>query len=244
MSVCNRVRNASVLIVTCATLVTFQGVGAISAESPAPPAPARVDGERLANADREPDNWFTPGRDAEGTYYSPLDAIDDHNVSRLGFAWAYKLDTQRGLQGTPVVVDGVMYASGNWGRVYAVDATNGREIWTYDPGVDGQYGRYACCDVVNRGLAVWQGRIYVASVDGYLHAIDAKTGQRIWRVDTLPARGAQAFHYFVTGAPVLAGDAIVVPEKIRVSSKFNDLLQTTQFASQIALTAAALSVVK
>jgi quinohemoprotein ethanol dehydrogenase len=98
----------------------------------------------------------------------------------------------------------------NWGRVYAVDATNGREMWTYDPGVDGQYGRYACCDVVNRGLAVWQGRIYVASVDGYLHSVDARTGRRIWRVDTLPDRGAQAFHYFVTGAPVLAGDAIAI----------------------------------
>jgi quinohemoprotein ethanol dehydrogenase len=169
-----------------------------------------VDAERLANAGRDPDNWLTPGRDAEGTYYSPLDAIDDHNAARLGFAWEYQLGTKRGLQGTPVVVDGVLYASGNWGRVYAVDAATGREIWTYDPGVDGQYGRYACCDIVNRGLAVWQGRIYVASVDGYLHAIDAKTGKRIWRTDTLPDRGAQAFHYFVTGAPVLAGDAIVI----------------------------------
>jgi quinohemoprotein ethanol dehydrogenase len=206
------VRKTSALILTCAALAALYGRDADSGEAPAPTASsaARVDAERLANAGRDPDNWFTPGRDAEGTYYSPLDAIDDHNVSRLGFAWEYKLGTKRGLQGTPVVVDGVMYASGNWGRVYAVDAATGREIWTYDPGVDGQYGRYACCDVVNRGLAVWRGRIYVASVDGYLHAIDAKTGRRIWRVDTLPDRGAQAFHYFVTGAPVLAGDAIVI----------------------------------
>jgi quinohemoprotein ethanol dehydrogenase len=212
MSACNWIRKASVLNVTCAALMIFHGSSALSAETPtlAAPAAARVNAERLANAAREPDNWFTPGRDVEGTYYSPLDSIDDHNVSRLGFAWEYKLGTKRGLQGTPVVVDGIMYASGNWGRVYAVDAANGREIWTYDPGVDGQYGRYACCDVVNRGIAVWQGRIYVASVDGYLHAIDAKTGKRIWRVDTLPNRGGEAFHYFVTGAPVLAGDAIVI----------------------------------
>jgi quinohemoprotein ethanol dehydrogenase len=212
MTACKSVRETSALVFTCAALAAFFSRGAISGETPAPAAPAaaRVDAERLANAGREPDNWFTPGRDAEGTYYSPLDAIDDHNVSRLGFAWEYKLGTKRGLQGTPVVVDGVMYASGNWGRVYAVDATNGREMWTYDPGVDGQYGRYACCDVVNRGLAVWQGRVYVASVDGYLHAVDARTGRRIWRVDTLPDRGPQAFHYFVTGAPVLAGDAIVI----------------------------------
>jgi quinohemoprotein ethanol dehydrogenase len=212
MTACTWVRKTSALIFTCAALTGFCSRDAISGVTPAPAAPgaARVDAERLAKAAQDPDNWFTPGRDAEGTYYSPLDAIDDHNVSRLGFAWEYKLGTKRGLQGTPVVVDGVMYASGNWGRVYAVDAATGREIWTYDPGVDGQYGRYACCDVVNRGLAVWQGRIYVASVDGYLHAIDAKTGRRVWRVDTLPNRGGRAFHYFVTGAPVLAGDAIVI----------------------------------
>jgi quinohemoprotein ethanol dehydrogenase len=171
---------------------------------------AHVDSTRLAQVDRDLDQWLTPGRDANGTYHSPLDSINDQNVARLGFAWDYKLGTNRGLQGTPVVVDGVMYASGNWGRVYAVDAVSGREMWTYDPGVEGQYGRYACCDVVNRGLAVWKGRVYVASLDGYLHAIDAGNGKRIWRVDTLPERGTFAFHYFVTGAPVLAGDAIVI----------------------------------
>src|SRR5271163_5151487 len=94
--------------------------------------------------------------------YSPLEAINDKNVERLGFAWDYKLGTKRGLEATPVVVDGVMYAAGNWGRVYALDATTGRELWTYNPGVEGQSGRYACCDVVNRGLAVWKGRVYVA----------------------------------------------------------------------------------
>src|SRR5882757_3844028 len=192
----------------CGLIVAVRCLGAEHEQATAPPVetPGRVDSARLATADREPDQWFTPGRDSQGTYYSPLDAVNDQNVTRLGFAWEYKLGTNRGLQGTPVVVDGIMYASGNWGRVYAVDATNGREVWTYNPEVDGQYGRYACCDVVNRGLAVWKDRVYVASVDGYLHAIDARTGKRVWRVDTLPARGAHTFHYFVTGAPVLAGD--------------------------------------
>ena len=178
--------------------------------APVQPAVAQVDSKRLANLDGEPDQWLTPGRDAQGTYYSPLEAINDKNVERLGFAWDYKLGTNRGLEATPVVVDGVMYAAGNWGRVYAVDAATGHELWTYNPGVEGQWGRYACCDVVNRGLAVWKGRVYVASVDGYLHAIDARTGQRVWRVDTLPERKADGFHYFVTGAPVLAGDVIVI----------------------------------
>ena len=171
---------------------------------------AAVDAARLANAAREPDQWFAPGRDAEGTYYSPLNAINDGNVARLGFAWDYRLGTHRGLEGTPVVVDGVMYAPGNWGRVYALDAASGKELWTYDPGVDGQWGRYSCCDVVNRGLVVWKGRVYIASIDGFVHAIDAKTGKRVWKSDTLPARGPGEFHYAVTGAPVLAGDVIAI----------------------------------
>jgi quinohemoprotein ethanol dehydrogenase len=188
--------------------------GRLSAASPADTHIGQpfgqVDAERLAHADREPDQWFTPGRDAQGTYYSPLDSINDQNVARLGFAWHYQLGTRRGLQGTPVVVDGVMYAPGNWGRVYAVDAASGRELWVYDPQVDGQYGRWACCDVVSRGLAVWKSRVYVVSIDGYLHAIEASTGKRIWKVDTLPERGPKAFHYTVTGAPLLAGDEIVI----------------------------------
>ena len=173
-------------------------------------AAGAVDAPRLAGVAREPDQWLTAGRDLQGTYYSPLDAINDGNVARLGFAWDYHLGTRRGLEGTPVVVDGVMYAPGNWGRVYALDAASGKELWTYDPGVDGQWGRYSCCDVVNRGLAVWKGRVYIASVDGFLHAIDAATGKRVWRADTLPARGPTDFHYAVTGAPVLAGDVIVI----------------------------------
>src|SRR4029077_8384673 len=172
--------------------------------------PAAVDAARLANAAHEPDQWLAPGRDTQGTYYSPLAAINDKNVARLGFAWDYHLGTRRGLEGTPVVVDGVMYAPGHWGRVYALDAASGQALWTYDPGVDGQWGRYSCCDVVNRGLVVWKGRVYIASVDGFLHAIDAKTGQRIWKSDTLPARGPGDFHYAVTGAPVLAGDVIAI----------------------------------
>ncbi len=169
-----------------------------------------VDDARLAAVDREPDQWLAAGRDLAGTYYSPLADINDHNVQRLGFAWDYKLGTKRGLEATPIVVDGVMYSSGNWGRVYALDAVTGHALWTYDPQVDGQSGRYACCDAVNRGVVVWKARVYVVSLDGYLHAIDARTGRRIWRVDTLPERSDTGFHYFSTGAPIIADNMIVI----------------------------------
>src|SRR5262245_25501945 len=80
-----------------------------------------VDAARLANAAAEPGEWFTSGRDSEGTYYSPLTSINGGNVERLGFAWDHALGTRRGLEATPIVVDGVMYFPGNWGRVYALD---------------------------------------------------------------------------------------------------------------------------
>jgi quinohemoprotein ethanol dehydrogenase len=166
-----------------------------------------VDAARLAAAD--PDQWLTVGRDGGGTYFSPLKDINVDNVQALGFAWEYRLGTRRGLEATPVAVDGVLYTSGNFGWVYAIDAATGREIWKYNPDVDGQWGRYACCDAINRGVAVWKGRVYVGALDGYLHAIDAATGVRLWKVDTLPARGPKT-PYTLSATPVIAGDAVVV----------------------------------
>jgi quinohemoprotein ethanol dehydrogenase len=181
---------------------------AAAAPTAAPPAGA-LDAARLARAASDPDQWFTTGRDGAGSYYSPLADINASNVARLGFAWQYSLGTRRGLEATPVMIDGTLYASGNFGRVYAVDAATGKERWTYDPAVDGQWGRYACCDAVNRGVAVWKRRVYVGSLDGYLHAIDAATGQRLWKVDTLPARGPKT-PYTLSAAPVIAGDIVIV----------------------------------
>lgn len=179
-------------------------------EAKAPAASAKrgaVDEKRLANiAEGE---WLTGGRDEGGTYFSPLKQINAENVARLGFAWDYSVGTTRGLEATPIVVDGVMYTSGVLGRVYALDAETGKEIWTYDPQIDGQYGRYACCDAVNRGVAVWKGIVYVGALDGYLHAVDASTGRRIWKVDTLPERSPRS-PYTVPGAPQIAGDMVVI----------------------------------
>ncbi len=155
------------------------------------------------------DEWAASGRDIGGSYYSPLTDINRDNAGKLGFAWEYQLGTKRGLEATPIVVDGVMYAAGNWGRVYSLDAATGRERWTYDPQPDGQWGRYACCDAVNRGLALWKGKIYVGSLDGYLHALDAATGKRLWRVDTLIGRDRH-LPYTSPGAPVVAGNVVVI----------------------------------
>jgi quinohemoprotein ethanol dehydrogenase len=167
----------------------------------------QVDERRLAQADREPQNWLTKGRDRNETFYSPLARISDRNATQLGLAWEYQTQTARGLEATPIVVDGVMYVSGNWGRVYALDARTGAELWTFNPDPDGMSGRWSCCDVVNRGVAVWQGRVFVGSLDGYLYALDAESGRVVWKADSLVDRSKP---YVITGAPQVAGEVVVI----------------------------------
>jgi quinohemoprotein ethanol dehydrogenase len=188
------------------------GAAAPPATAPAAATPAKapgdVDAARLAAADQEPQNWFTGGRDKNGTYYSPLSGIDAKNVARLGFAWQYDLgNPMRGQEATPIVIDGVMYTSGTWGYVYAVNAATGKELWRYDPKPDYFSARHPCCDLVNRGVAVWKGKVYVAAVDGRLHALDAATGKRIWVADTITDR---KLPYSSTGAPQIAGSVVVI----------------------------------
>jgi quinohemoprotein ethanol dehydrogenase len=96
-----------------------------------------------------------------------------------------------------------MYTAGNWGMVYALDAASGKALWTFTPKMDRQVGRNVCCDVVNRGVVVSQGRVYVAALDGQLYALDARTGAIVWAADTLVDHRQP---YTSTGAPQLAGD--------------------------------------
>ncbi|HEY0683331.1 MAG TPA: PQQ-dependent dehydrogenase, methanol/ethanol family [Steroidobacter sp.] len=167
----------------------------------------RVDQARVTAADTEPQNWFTTGRTFSEERFSPLDQINVGNVQQLGFAWEYDLDTRRGLEATPVVVDGVLFASSNWSKVYALDARTGRELWSFDPKVDGQWARNACCDVVNRGVAVWQGKVYVGTLDGRLIALDANTGKQRWSQDTFIDRSRS---YTITGAPRIAAGKVII----------------------------------
>ncbi len=169
--------------------------------------PGWIDEARMRAADSRPQDWLSAGRDRAGTYFSPLTAINVSTVERLGFAWQYDLGTRRGQEATPIVVDGVMYTSGTWGFVYALDAATGHELWRYDPKADYAAARNPCCDLVNRGVAVWQGKVYVAAVDGRLHALDAATGHKLWDVDTITDH---SLPYSSTGAPQIAGQVVVI----------------------------------
>ncbi len=118
-------------------------------------------------------------------------------MSRLGLAWYLDLNTYRGVEGTPIVVDGVLYTTSAWNVTYALDAKTGKQLWKFDPEVPAVWGRLACCDIVSRGLAVWQGKVIIATLDGRLIALDAATGKPVWSVATFD----QSAPYTITGAP-------------------------------------------
>ncbi|HXC60545.1 MAG TPA: PQQ-dependent dehydrogenase, methanol/ethanol family [Steroidobacteraceae bacterium] len=167
---------------------------------------ADVDGARIANADSEPGSWMSHGRTYSEQRYSPLTQITKDNVGKLGLAWFADMDTNRGQEATPIVVDGVIYVSTAWSKVKAYEAKTGKPLWNFDPEVPGQFGVNACCDVVNRGVAVWKGKVFVGTIDGRLIALDSATGKKLWDVVTVD----QTKPYTITGAPrVIKGKVLI-----------------------------------
>jgi quinohemoprotein ethanol dehydrogenase len=165
-----------------------------------------VDDARLAGANADAGNWLTYGRTYDEQRFSPLTQISDATVARLGLVWSVDLPTSRGLEATPLVVDGVLYTTSSWSVVYAFDAATGAQLWTYDPDVDRTRVRSVCCDVVNRGLALYKGNLYLGTLDGRLVAIDARTGVPVWDVLTIdPAKP-----YAITGAPRIARGRVLI----------------------------------
>ena len=152
-------------------------------------------------------DWALHGLTNSEQRFSRLDLINETNVSRLGLAWHYKLDIDRGTEATPIVIDGRMYTTGAFSIVYAFNAVTGKLLWKYDPSVPREYGARACCDAVNRGVAVVGGRVFVATLDGYLVALNARSGKVEWRIDTIIDRTRA---YTITGAPRIVAGKIVI----------------------------------
>ena len=163
------------------------------------------DSAALANAAQNSE-WLTYGHDYAETRFSTLDQVNDSNVAELGVAWTFDTDSFRGLEATPLVHDGVIYATRPWSSVFALDARTGEKLWDYDPQVDKSIGWKACCDVVNRGVAIYEGKIYVGAIDGRLIALDAKTGKELWSVVTVD----QSRPYTITGAPRIADGKVLI----------------------------------
>ncbi len=191
--------------------------GSQESEAPTPPAVApvpaaaekpvaAVDDARLVAAASEPDQWLTYGGSYSEQRYSTLDKINEANAAQLGLAWYADIGTRRGVEATPLVVDGVIYTTASWSVVLAYDAQSGKQLWRYDPKVPPDTAGKACCDVVNRGVAVYQGRVYVGTLDGRLVALDAKDGNVVWEKVTVD----QTLPYTITMAPrVVKGKVIL-----------------------------------
>ncbi len=150
--------------------------------------------------------WPVIGGAYGETFYSPLDQITEANIERLGLAWYADLDTDRGQEANPIVVDGVIYVSTAWSKVYAYDAKTGEQVWRFDPEVPGEKGFDACCDVANRGVAAAGGKVFVGALDGRLIALDAKTGAVVWTAQTFDPKTP----YTITGAPRIAKDKVII----------------------------------
>jgi PQQ-dependent dehydrogenase (methanol/ethanol family) len=187
-------------------LLMLGGLFGCQGEESASPAEIQpvTNTQRIATA--EPGSWMTYG----GTYaeqrYADLDDINRDTVADLGLAWYFEFDTHRGQESTPLMVDGVIYVTTAWSKVYALDAASGEELWRYDPEVPKTTGINACCDVVNRGAAFYEGKVFVGTIDGRLIAIDAANGKPVWSKVTVD----QSKPYIISGAPRAAKGKVFI----------------------------------
>ena len=168
---------------------------------------APIGNAELRNSDKDKGNWLMYGRTYDDHRFSPLNQINEQSIGKLGLAWSHEFGSTRGLEATSLVKDGVLYTTGNWSVVYAMDAKTGDVRWTYDPKVVRSRAYFICCDVVNRGLALYHGKVYVGTLDGRLIALDENTGKPVWDVSTADSAKQP---YAISGAPRLAGGKVLI----------------------------------
>ena len=178
---------------------------------------AAVDGARLSTAGaQDAADWLSNGRTYSEQRFSPLHQITDNNVGQLKPAWEFVLNTSRGQEGTPLIIDGVMYVSTAWSEVYALDARTGTKLWYYDPKVPRDWSLNSCCGPINRGVAVWKGKVYTGTLNGHLIALDAATGKPVWDTFTFPSNaeytsaGTPVTQYTIAGAPRVVKGLVIV----------------------------------
>lgn len=170
------------------------------------------DANALKNA-AESKEWLTYGGNYAETRYSPLRQIDATNVDRLGLAWTYALGTGGGNQeATPLFSGGVLYGITNYSIAFALDAQTGKELWRFDPGVTrafttGQTNGGVCCGILNRGLALYEGKVIIPVLDRRLIALDSTTGKPVWTTRILPE---DATGYSLTMAPRVVKNKVIV----------------------------------
>lgn len=191
-------------------LLLLLPAAACTADAP-PPEPSSVQSasdvtDAVLVAARPDGNWLTYGGNYAEDRFSTLEEITRDNVDELGLAWTYDIELRGGVEATPLVVGGIMYISSPWSVVHAIDTRTGERLWRHDPGVPRIRGRLACCGVVNRGVALYEGKVIVGTIDGRLIALDAESGDVVWETLTIDPNEA----YTITGAVrVVQGLAII-----------------------------------
>ncbi len=183
-------------------------------------APGDVTEKRVLDEADSGENWFLKGGNFRGEHFSPLDDINEDSVSRLGLAWVRNLPVPDGISATPIVVDGVAYLSGAYSLVYAVDAATGDVIWQYDPDVRSRLASHpsrSWTARVNRGVAVWRGKVLATTADCRLIALDAKTGKQMWSTQTCDLD----LGYTITDSPYVGADMVFVGNAGSESHKKN-----------------------
>ena len=186
--------------------ITFLALAAIAGCSANSEAPAEATDATLRNADQDVANWLMYGRTYDDHRFSPLTQVNEQTASKLGLVWSRELDTTRGLEATPLVENGLIYTTGSWSVVYALNAKTGEPLWTYDPKVPRSRAYYICCDVVNRGVALYRGKVYAGTLDGRLIALDARSGAPAWSVETFESSKP----YSITGYPRIANGLVII----------------------------------
>jgi PQQ-dependent dehydrogenase (methanol/ethanol family) len=198
----------SKLIPGLATLGALMSIIAFSPAAMTAESPADVNAKRMMDPAATAANWMSYGGTYSEQHFSPLTQINKNNVSQMGLAWFADYDTNLTQAGTPLEIDGVIYVSTAWSKVYAFDAHTGKTLWEYNPKTPGDWIRNVCCGIVNRGIAAWNGKIYLGTLDGRLVALNAKNGKVVWSVLTIdPTK-----HYSITSAPRVAKGKVLIGE--------------------------------
>ena len=201
-----RLLSAALATALCSAAVA-QGTPAKGSAEHIKAVTGKIDGGAIRNNARSTKDWLSHGLDYSEARFSRLKQINAGNAKSLGLVWSYDLESTRGVEATPLVVDGIMYVTASWSIVHAIDTRTGKRLWSYDPKVDREGGWKGCCDVVNRGVALYKGKVYVGAYDGRLVALDAATGSVVWEKDTIIDRSRP---YTITGAPrVVKGNVII-----------------------------------
>ncbi len=159
----------------------------------------------LANDTATTTSILTNGMGRHLQRHSPLTTLNKDNIKNLLPAWAFSLggEKQRGQEAQPIIHDGLMFVTGSYSRMYAIDVKTGKEVWQYDARLP--EGILPCCDVVNRGAAIYGDKVYFGTLDARIVALDAKTGKVAWRKKL----GDYKAGYSYTAAPIIVNGLVV-----------------------------------